>query len=491
MKFNNKFILISILLIALALSFSAVSAADLETVQTGEVSGGVDVVSSNPGIEYGELNYEIPENVEDLEYAGLFIDCYTAGSYNTVYGSEANVTLTSNGETEQIANERLVASVGSADGAVYEINDHTTKCFADYFMTYNLTDKLQNASGTITINVTTAPIEDYTFYNKIKLIGLVFAYNDDDGDKLDYWVNAGSAWSKTDTGETTKSTFDLGTVGDGVSSATLDNFALSSQDGIYTFNGEELDDSLIFETGVYYYIHHKFDIIEKFKNGTNTLVYTPGEGSYSFRNVLSVISLNRPLPSSAKASLSSEYDGAVFAGSDNALKLNLTNDGERNANYIVELYADGAKLDAGIFKDGVKLNGSEVYVKMGSDAVLYLLDDTIRPVTKDTVYGEKNAKVNYTVVVREKDSGDVLTESTITPALLYNGYLSKDLAYLSQNISLFDTISVSGGVIINTLDDSTYLGTKTTGRTDKWTLDIPKDGSLANGFIYLVERSLF
>ena len=175
MRSEYKFIFASLILLCLVVSMGAASADDLDTVQEGEVSGGVDVAYSNPGAENGELSYDIPEDVQNVQYAGLFVDCYTAGSSNTVYGSEANVSVTSNGETEQIANEMLVSTQGSQDGTVYTINDHTTKCYADYYMTYNLTEMLQGASGKVTINVKTGALEGYEYYNKIKLIGFVFA----------------------------------------------------------------------------------------------------------------------------------------------------------------------------------------------------------------------------------------------------------------------------------------------------------------------------
>ncbi|ADC47898.1 adhesin-like protein [Methanobrevibacter ruminantium M1] len=474
MKTNYKIILISIILLGLVMSFGAVSAADLNTVQSGEVSGGVDIASSNPGVENGELTYEIPDSVENIQYAGLFVDSYTAGSSNLVYGSEANITLTKNGESEQIASERLVASVGSADGEVYVINDHTTKCFADYMMTYNLTDRLQDAKGNITITVNATPIEGYTFYNKIKLIGLVFTYDDGDGDQFHYWVNAGSSWVKTDSGETSKATFKLGNVNYDPTVATLDNFALSSQDGVYTFNGKEMDESIVTETGVYYYIHHKFDILDKIKNMTNTLVYTPGEGSYSFRNVLSVVKLVKTVPVYAKVNISSEYDDIVFSGTENLLKVGITNNGTGSASYLLDLYADGKKV-----------NSSQISLAAGREAVISLIDNTIRPSAADTVSGADNKKINYTVVVSDKNTGEVLDESSIFPNLLYNGYLGKGLAYPAEKISSFKNITVNGGMIIESLGDSTYLDASMTGKTDSWTIDLPDGAFFTDAFVYV------
>ena len=312
MKNKSKFILVGLILLCLIVSAGAAYADDLDTIQEGEVSGGVDVELSNPGAESGELSYDIPEDVKEVQYAGLYVDCYTAGSSNLVYGSEANVSMTSNGETEQIANERLVSTQGSQDGTVYHINDHTTKCYADYYMTYNLTDKLQMQNGKITFKVNTGSIDGYEFYNKIKLIGLIFAYNDGDNDKISYWVNSGASWIKGDSGETSKSTFNVGTISDKITNATLDNIALSSIDGIYTFNGDDLIESEIYDEGVYYYKYHRFNVLNKIQNGTNTLVYTPGAGSFSFRNDLSVLTLHRDYEPSAKLSIASEYSGGMF-----------------------------------------------------------------------------------------------------------------------------------------------------------------------------------
>ena len=473
MRSKYKFIFASLIFLCLVVSMGAASADDLDTIQEGEVSGGVDVAYSNPGVENGELSYDIPEDVQNVQYAGLFVDCYTAGSSNTVYGSEANVSVTSNGETEQIANEMLVSTQGSQDGTVYAINDHTTKCYADYYMTYNLTEKLQSASGKVTINVNTGALEGYEYYNKIKLIGLVFAYDDGDSDKICYWVNSGSSWIKGDSTDTSKATFDVGTIGCEISKATLDNFALSSIDGLYSFNGKELEESTAYDEGVYYFKYHQWDVLDKISNSTNTLVYTPGAGAFSFRNTLSLLTVTKHTPA-VSVKLGSEYSGAVFAGTNNVLQLNLTNKGESDTVYIVDFYVDG-----------VKVSSTEIQLNEGLSSSTYLVDDLIRPVTAETVNGVSTTKVNYTVIVSDKDTGEILNQSTITPTLWYNGNLGKDLAYPAENITSFNNITVNGDIIIDTKTDSTYMGATATNRTDVWNLDVPDDAQFVNGFIYV------
>ena len=236
MKNQRKFFIVSLIFLCLLVSLASVSAEDLNTISDGEVSGDVDVVVTNPWDTSGELSYEIPDDVKDVDYAGLYVNVYS-GKAAPTNGAESNVSMTCNGETEQIASEQLVSTEGSSDATVYTINDHTTKNYADFQMIYDITDKLQGKTGTITFNVTNSKIDGYDFDGRIKLIGLVFAYNDGDDDKVSYWVNSGQSWTKTDS----KSTFDVGTIENEISKATIDNVALSSSDGRYTFNDDVLE----------------------------------------------------------------------------------------------------------------------------------------------------------------------------------------------------------------------------------------------------------
>ncbi|MBO6104422.1 MAG: DUF3344 domain-containing protein, partial [Methanobrevibacter sp.] len=399
MKNQHKFFIVSLIFLCLLISLSAVSADDLDTIADGEVSGDVDVVTTSPwGPTSGELSYEIPENVKDVDYAGLYVNVYS-GSAQPTYAAESNISMTSNGETEQIASERLVSTEGSTDGTVYTINDHTTKCYSDYHMIYNITDKVQGKTGTITFNVNNAAIDGYSFDGRIKLIGLVFAYNDGDNDKVSYWVNSGQSWTNS-LDNPTKATFDVGNTENIVAEATIDNVALSSTDGLYSFNAIELDEKMSSETGSMYK-YNKFNVLDKLVNGTNTLTYAR---SGSFKNVLSVLKISYNILS-VSPSLSTEYTsggGACYAGTNNTLKLNLANNGNVNTFYAVDFYVDG-----------VKVGSYELEVPVGENGVLFMTDDTIRPVTEATVNGADNAKVNYTAIISDKDTGVVLNETSV------------------------------------------------------------------------------
>ena len=149
-----------------------------------------------------------------------------------------------------------------------------------------------------------------------------------------------------------------------------------------------------------------------------------------------------------------EYNGACFAGTDNVIQVNLTNDGQLSTTYTVDLYVDG-----------VKVNSTEVQLDPAAKTTAYLVDGLIRPVTEDTVNGVSTTKVNYTVIVSD-ENGNVLAESTLTPTVWYNGNLGKDLAYPAENITSFNNITVNGDIIIETKGDSTYMNAAATTRTD-------------------------
>jgi hypothetical protein len=84
-----------------------------------------------------------------------------------------------------------------------------------------------------------------------------------------------------------------------------------------------------------------------------------------------VVEYNVP---SASVKIGSEYNGACFAGTDNVIQVNLTNDGQASTTYIVDLYVDG-----------VKVNSTEVQLDPEAKTTVNLVDGLIRPVTADTV----------------------------------------------------------------------------------------------------------
>ena len=187
---RKSLVFIFALVFMIVFSLSAVSADNGPDGISGEVSGDVDIKTANPWNTSGELSYDIPADAQDIKSANVYVNVYGGSAKNT-HGANANISLiTQNGE-KQIASEELWIEDGSADGTVYPVNDHTTKCYSDYQMYYDITDSLKGLNGSaITLKVDTFKIDNKTFDGRIKLIALVLAYDDGDSDVVSYWIDS-------------------------------------------------------------------------------------------------------------------------------------------------------------------------------------------------------------------------------------------------------------------------------------------------------------
>ncbi|WP_458456758.1 DUF3344 domain-containing protein, partial [Methanobrevibacter sp.] len=198
----------------------------MSQVDSGVVSGAADFVAVNPVSSPGSLVYTVPENVTDLKSAIAIVNIYS-GSGAPSYGLYSNITLNTNNGLEVLGYEALWFDKNTAnDVNVYGINDHTTKQYSDYQMIYDITDKVNNLNSgdTITINVANSRYENLQYDGRIKLIGLLFAYDDGDDDEVAYWLNAGQLWT-TDTANFDFSTQDY--AGE-TNNMTIRTIALSS-----------------------------------------------------------------------------------------------------------------------------------------------------------------------------------------------------------------------------------------------------------------------
>ena len=142
---------------------------------SGTVSGGVDVVTENPWTAtggtpaHGELSYDIPVNAKTIKSADVYVNIY-GGSASNTHGADANITITANNADTNYY-ESLWSEYGTTDGAVYTVNDHTTKCFSDYMIHYDVTSLLSGLNGTsLTIKVDTFNMTSMnkTFDGRIK-----------------------------------------------------------------------------------------------------------------------------------------------------------------------------------------------------------------------------------------------------------------------------------------------------------------------------------
>jgi hypothetical protein len=289
--FQNKKIIITLLLVSvIIISSNCVFAEQLTTTKNGTVSGGVDLTATHPwGPNYGEINYTLPINTTKIKYAGIYVNVYSGSGAD---GYRVNATIKFNGGNgynlswNEILEYPGLNTVN--DPTRYYINDHVDKCYSDYFIYYDVTDKINGNS--LGVQVSTERLGDYNFDGRIKLISLIVAYDDGDNDKIHYYINSGQDWMNSPS----STIFNTNPMSPNINEVNLYNIALSSSDGAYKLN----DDNLIEGEHISgsYYQFHKWDIYwnayENLVSGGNiTLSYIPTGGLYgaSFKSVLAML----------------------------------------------------------------------------------------------------------------------------------------------------------------------------------------------------------
>ena len=474
---KNKSLIFSIFLVfIIVLSVSAISAQDVnDTISTtdeetvigdaeqvsGTVSGDVDVATENPWNTTGELSYDIPADAKTIKSADVYVNVYSGSAQNT-YGANANISIsTANGNTRY--SESLWTEDGSADGTVYTVNNHTTKCYSDYMIHYDVTDMLQGLNGTnFKVTVDTFNMTNKTFDGRIKLIALVLAYDDGDDDVINYWVDANQLWSKTNV------TIPFNTIGKSGSNATLTNVVLSSGDGTYRINGNFLVGQIDHKSGNYYQ-YNKWDVSDVIDKNINTSLNVAYAGTSAYGSIKNVLSVLKIEDINTTISLKTEYTStpSAFAGTNNTLTVTVST--TKSGKYIVRLLANDTVV-----------NETEIELKAGSNTVL-LTDPTIRSVDNTAVNGAENKKVNYTV---ELALNNILNSTSITVPVVYNGYLGKDLAYPAGGMDSLDVIVINGDIVVET-KEAFLSGAGNLNKTDIWTINLGDDSTIVKSFVYV------
>ena len=479
---NKKILFISIFIFMIVLSIGAVSAQDADDAvastnddtvledsepASGTVSGGVDVVTENPGKTSGELTYDIPADAKTIKSADVYVNVYS-GSANTDRGANANITITTeNGEPVKYF-EELKCDQGSTDGKVYTVNDHTTKCYSDYMIHYDITSLLDGLNGTsLKINVDTFKMENKTFDGRIKLIALVLAYDDGDEDKIDYLVDASPVW--TDTDKTLN--FNTSSFNNEVLKSTLTNIALSSSDGTYKINNNftEAEKHI---SGTFYYQFNQWNITDFIKKGQNIDLYViPGQGysGPSYKSVLSVItSVSGTASSTVK--VSDNTKDVVYPGFTN--NFTVTVDTNKAGKYVVNLLANGEIV-----------NTTECDLITGTNT-LTIIDPTIRPLNESAKYTGNSSTVYNTVdyKVQVVYNNQVVNESSYQATILYNGYLGKD-TYGQTSLEPFFNGVITGDIVI--LTNGTYASSTGKYALTNFTVALPENSNIVNAFMYV------
>ena len=458
MKLQNKFFLF-LFVSFLTLVISGVAFADeapaMDFVENGTVSGDAQIIASNPWKTSGNLEYTIPDNVDEIKSVNVIVSSYS-GSGAPTYALYSNITLNTKNGLEILGYEDLFCDVSMTnDPTVYIINNHTTKQYSDYQSFYNITDSVKTLSpgDTIKISVENTRKDGYGFDARIKIIALTFAYDDGDNDEISYWLNLGQSWTQSTRSNLIKTKDFNGEYDD----VTFENIALSTYAALCRINGKLIYDPIYDKQGSYF-IDQIYNITDNFIVGQDTnFTYRASSSGYgSYKSTMQLLKTIKTYHT-VKSAITPQYKDTIFAGVKNNLTLDVYSNQDFNA--IVKLYNN----DNLVYSDNLNLTG-------GINKKLYYIDPTIRPITEDTVNGANNKHEIYTLVI-ENTEGVILNSTSINCSILYNGNLGKDFAYPASNATVNRFYNITGDIIILTQDDSNYMGSSETHHESSFDVD--------------------
>ena len=169
------------------------------------------------------------------------------------------------------------------------------------------------------------------------------------------------------------------------------------------------------------------------------------------------------------SSINTEYGNVAFAGTSNKVYVEIKN--TRSGEFTINLYADGAFI------------GSQDIVLNGKSTTISFADPTIRPIDVNTVYGGDNDKVNYTAEIIF--NGEKIGSYSISAPILYDGYLGKDFSYPSNAFNPFFNGTITGDIVIDVKDYTSYLDNYGASRADVWEVTLPANSNFVKSLIYV------
>ncbi|WFN34321.1 DUF3344 domain-containing protein [Methanogenium sp. S4BF] len=521
-------ILLLIFLVPPAMADNYVGGMPLDDAKEGTVSGGIWMDSfygmSGSSPLTLEQRYRLPEYTA-IRWARLYVSVY-CGNMESNYAGTATVEFDGGSGYSQMGMESLNVPytfpgkdynppAGEYGTGPVSVNDHCIRVTSDYQMWYDVTNRITGEE--VRARVSTAP-SDPQFDGRIKVITLVVAYDDGDGDTVRYWVMDGqdtdSYQSEEKLGEDyiIRTTFPTGELPqeDEWAGARLQVVHLASEDATYTLNEDEPTDLITSGRGSYsgYNAWDVTGIITPWEDATLSCDRT---GSF-YKIFLAALSVRYPEQETGTLTVTSAPAGAalVIDGEETEYTTNCTIPDMPVGSYAVsvehEHYEEGeeqwidvsADEDTTVHFDLRPLTGSLSVTSDPTGAAVFIdgretglttdtfLDDVI--IGEHTIslrlagYRDGVQTVSVTegdtsevtfVLIPETDSGDADDDSGNT------GYTGKELT--PRIVTTF-----RGDIV--TMPFGTYTGLTEPGTTSRftWNAPIPKgtDPLLARLYLY-------
>lgn len=505
----------------------------LDIAEEGTVSGGVWIDSyygmSNTAPVTIEQQYSLPE-YSAIRWARLYVAVY-CGNMENNYAGTAMVDFDGGTGYSQIGTESLNVpytfpgkdynppSGEYGTGPVY-VNDHCVRVTSDYLMWYDVTYQITGEDVKARVSTT---YTDAQFDGRIKIITLVVAYDDGDGDTVRYWILDGqdtdSYHSEEELGEDyiIHATFPTGELPDEEewTEAWLQNVHLASEDATYTLNEDEPTD-LIASGGRNYCGYNKWDVAGIITPWEDATLSCDRTDSF-YKIFLAALSVRYPEQETGTLTVTSSPPGATILidGEETEYATNCTIPGMAVGSYAVSVthpsYEETDEEWIDITADTETmvnfnlrpLTGSLSVTSEPSGAQVFIDGEDSGHMTdaflEDVVIGDHDISVRLggyteaheTVTVTEGETTEV--SFTLTPESSTGGNGGDDddgdtdaTGYSGKELTTLTPVTFKGEVA--TIPFGTYTGLIERDTTSRFTLNVPRMSSeepvLARLYLY-------
>jgi hypothetical protein len=323
----------------------------LETIAEGTVSGGV-FIDAYPGFDTrAEKSFLLPD-YQKIRWARLYIAVY-CGHMENNYPGVATVEFNGGNGWQTLGVETLNVPYtfpGKSGTGPVMVNNHCSRVSSDYLMWYDVPATI--SSRTVSARVKTEKLGGTgSFDGRVKTITLVAAYDDQDRDKVLYWIAQGhdtdSFRTEQELGESYVGEFavDTSSVEEDWAKADLQVAYLASRDADYTFNNEVLDSQT--PTGAYFGIN-RWDVTGILEPGEESEITYDNQPNEYYKIFLATLDVRYPEPDTGSLAVFTTPSGATILvdGMEQEEQSNTTITGLSEGSHRVEVEKEGYRKPA-------------------------------------------------------------------------------------------------------------------------------------------------
>jgi hypothetical protein len=494
----------------------------LETIAEGTVSGGV-FIDAYPGFDTrAEKSFLLPD-YQKIRWARLYVAVY-CGHMENNYPGVATVEFNGGNGWQTLGTETLNVPYtfpGKGGTGPVMVDNHCSRVSSDYLIWYDVPASI--SSRTVTARVRTEKMGGTgSFDGRIKTITLVVAYDDQDRDRVLYWIAQGhdidSYRTEQELGESYIGEFNIDTspAEEDWEKADLQIAYLASRDAAYTFNSEALEPWN--PAGAYFGIN-RWEVTGILEQGEETEVTYDNLPNEYYKIFLATLTVRYPEPETGSLAVFTTPPGATILvdGMEQEEQSNTTITGLSEGSHRVAVEKEGylppAEMNVLITKGETTQarfvlfpQGGSIRISSEPGGATVLLDGTLQQCTTPCTLIALSAG-EHQVIIRKSGYGDEIRDVVVVEGepLEISAELipvsggspgtsagdegsaatSRAEGYAGRELAPALHADVQGNISIVTVGEYSGLISSGDNKTYPFTLTIPEQATLVSGQMYV------